>query len=189
MQNTLDVTRQEVREGIAGTRTAIWRVVERLRVKQMDASSGDLGEGEEQDEIEERYNEEWKRVKRRLRDLGFGMREVRRSKMVLISYLREKALLITGTSGNRRRSRSQRSNGSLRSRGRRRARTRARRYAPHRSWTADSVHLIDHIGSASLPRSAPPPYSRGSQWSTSSRSIVASPSRSSPLHNAQRSRR
>jgi len=158
IENVLDVTRREMREGLAGIETTIFAVARRLRRGQAESvSSSGLSSVED---------DGWRAIKEELRRLGFRSREISRSKRALLAYVAKRPLREPTPSGEpERRARSSSSGGSTSSglsqvsriRGRRRVRGR-RKVSRNRYPTRISPHA--HANAAQDPaheRSGTPP--------------------------------
>ena len=152
-QNTLDVVRRQMREGIKGYSTALWNVAERFA--RIRAGAG-IGSNERNEELDAG----WREVREELRSVGFSKEEVRWSKRVIMAYLRESLLLAPSVS---RVSRNPTEAAALdaqteivqseQSIGHHQIRTRPRASTP-----------TSHMGaSMSIPFSPPPSYASGSQ--------------------------
>lgn len=117
IQSTLDATRRDMRDGFARNETAIYAVARRVRRTRAESvSSSGIGTLED---------DGWREIKEELRRQSFGKREIKRSKRVLLAYIRERPVTEGGPNVPReaeRRARSRSSSGSQASsrRGRRR---------------------------------------------------------------------
>jgi hypothetical protein len=164
IRNTLDAIRREMREGLAGNETAIFAVARRVRRAQAESVSSSGRGGIDDDG--------WREIKEELKRQGFGKREIKRSKRVLLAYIRERPVPDVAAHVPRddeRRARSLSSSGTSSGssrRGRRRVRgrrkTRKSRYpvrlSPLPETNGSFPRTRERSQWSSIPRSPPPPY-------------------------------